>query len=246
MDVQLARMTTLGLAGLCGLLVLAALVQLAGYGRGYGWLPPDESSPEALAGTIDRQPFSLPAATRFSEVSERPLFNDDRKPTPVADVEVQPDQPPPVPLNVTLTGVIVVRKTESQPELRVAMVRDNARNETMSLKVGMPLDGDQSGWTLTRLEPRVAVFTNAADETAEVELQTAATPPGKPMTPPRAPPSVPGTPPAPPGAVAPDAKQGAADTDLAKRIEERRRQMREEAERMRAERRGNSSSDQKQ
>ncbi len=246
MDVQLARMTTLGLAGLCGLLVLAALIQLAGYGRGYGWLPPDESAPEELAGTIDRQPFSLPAATRFSEVSERPLFNDDRKPTPVADVEVLPDQPPPVPLNVTLTGVIVVRKTESQPELRVAMVRDNARNETMSLKVGMPLGGDQSGWTLTRLEPRVAVFTNAADETAEVELQTAATPPGKPMTPPRAPPAVPGTPPPPPGAVAPEAKPGGADTDLAKRIEERRRQMREEAERMRAERRGNSPSDQKQ
>lgn len=246
MDVQLARMTTLGLAGLCGLLVLAALVQLAGYGRGYGWLPPDESVPEELAGAIDRQPFSLPAATRFSEVSERPLFNDDRKPTPVAEADVVAEGPPPVPLNVTLTGVIVVRKTESQPELRVAMVRDNARNETMSLKVGMPLGGDQSGWTLTRLEPRVAVFTNAADETAEVELQTAATPPGKPMTPPRAPPAVPGTPPTPPGAVAPEAKPGGADTDLAKRIEERRRQMREEAERMRAERRGNSPSDQKQ
>ena len=41
MEIRHARNLTLGLAGICGALVLAALVQLAGYGRGYGWLPAD-------------------------------------------------------------------------------------------------------------------------------------------------------------------------------------------------------------
>ena len=84
---------------------------------------------------------------------------------------------PRVPLNVTLTGVILVRKTETTPELRMAMVRDNMRNESVALKVGMPLTGDQAGWTLVALAPRLATFRNANDETAEIELYPAAAPP---------------------------------------------------------------------
>lgn len=246
MDVQLARMTTLALAGLCGLLLLAALVQLAGYGRGYGWLPPVDATDPAIDAAIDRKPFSLPAQASFSEIEARPLFNEDRKPTPV-DAPVAEAEGPKVPLNVTLTGVIIVRKTATTPELRLAMVRDNARNETMALKVGMPLGGDQAGWTLDRLEPRLAVFRNASDETSEVELQTAANPGGQPpLRKPGATAAAPPPPPAAPGAVAPERKEGGADSDLAKRIEERRRQMREEAERLRKERAGEQSQDQKQ
>jgi hypothetical protein len=47
-----------------------------------------------------------------------------------------------------------------------------------------------------------------------------------------------------PGSVAPNKGDNAADSDLAKRIEERRRQMREEAERLRSQR-GNTPPDQK-
>lgn len=230
MDAQLGRLTTLVLAGICGFLVLTLLIQLGGYGRGYGWLPPDD--PDAQAGelAIDRNPFALPAQTRFSEVEARPLFNEDRKPTPVDVTEALVEEQPQVPLNVTLTGVVIVRKTDTTPELRVAMVRDNVRNETMALKVGMPLAGDQAGWTLASLEPRLAVFRNANDETSEIELQTAAG-----MAPPPPPPRA-GRPPAAPGAVAPERKENATDSDLARRIEERRRQMREEAERLRRDR----------
>ncbi len=242
MDVQVARMTTFALAGLCGLLLLGMLVQLAGYGRGYGWLPADSTPDDMLVAEIDRKPFSLPAFSSFAEVERRPLFNEDRKPTPVEDAALEVAGPPPVPLNVTLTGVILVRKTDTTPELSIAMVRDNARNESLALKVGMPLSGDQAGWTLASVSPRMAVFRNAADEKAEVELQTAATPAAPPQNTTRRPPPVA---PAVPGAIAPNDKGGAADSDLAKRIEERRRQMREEAERLRSDRRGNSPTDQK-
>lgn len=241
MDVQLARMTTFALGGICVLLLLATLIQLAGYGRGYGWLPAEEIDAQAVAVAIDRQPFELPPASSFDEIEARPLFNEDRKPTPVDTGEAIAEAPK-VPLNVTLTGIILVRKTDVTPELRIAMVRDNARNESLALKVGMPLTGDQAGWTLASVGPRVAVFKNASDESTEIELQTAATLAAP--TPPasrRTPPMVAGM----PGSVAPD-KENVADSDLAKRIEERRRQMREEAERMRVERGGNKPAEQKQ
>jgi general secretion pathway protein N len=135
--------------------------------------------------------------------------------------------------------VILVRKTATTPELRIAMVRDNMRNDSQALKVGMPLAGEQAGWTLVSVEPRLATFRNASDETAEIELHPAATP-----APPAGAPRGKAVEPAAPGAVAPESKDTGADSDLAKRIEERRRQMREEAERLRSQR-GESPTEQK-
>lgn len=235
MDVRTARMVTLVLVAICGLLVLVALIQLAGYGRGYGWLPPEPSNDQLLVAEVDQTPFKIPPMSAFAEVENRPLFNEDRKPTPLSDDAPVTDEPPPVPLNITLTGVIIVRKSESRPELRIAMVHDNMRNESLALKVGMPLSGDQAGWTLESVEPRLATFKNANDEKAEIELNTSAMPARAPTQPP---PNV--------GRVAPEPQKpgNEAESDLAKRIEERRRQMREEAERLRSQR-GNSPTEQK-
>lgn len=235
MEIRFARNLTFGLIGICGLLMLAALVQLAGYGRGYGWLPADPVGAPELLGEIDREPFKMPPRSQFGDVETRPLFNEDRKPTPVGEGDLAAEAPPAAPLNATLTGVILVRKTESTGELRIAMVHDNLRNETVALKVGMPLSGDQAGWTLVELQPRLAKFRNASDEMAEIELNTAAGPaPARNAQPPAV-----GR-----GQVTPPKPQDPAETDLAKRIEERRRQMREEAERLRAQR-GNPPAEQK-
>lgn len=236
MDIRTARMVTLVLASICGLLLLLALIELAGFGRGYGWLPADTSADQPLTAEVDQTPLKIPALSNFAEVENRPLFNEDRKPTPLGDDEPQVEGPPPAPLNVTLTGVIIVRKSDTRPELRIAMLHDNLRNESLALKVGMPLSGDQAGWTLASVEPRLATFKNATDEKAEVELNTAATPARAPLQPP---PNV-----KPDAPVPPKPGGNEAETDLAKRIEERRRQMREEAERLRSQR-GNSPTEQK-
>lgn len=237
MDVKLARLLTLGLGSACGVLVVTALIQLAGYGRGYGWLPADTAESAELAGEIDRTPIKIPPLASYVEVESRPLFNDDRKPTPVSEEGPVVEGPPPAPLNVTLTGVVLVRETDTTPELKVAMVRDNLRNETMALKVGMPLGGDQAGWTLVELAPRLATFRNVSDETVEIELNPAAgTAPAQPASGRPAPPR-PNMPP-------PDKNADPAASDLARRIEERRRQMREQAERLRSQR-GNSPTEQK-
>ena len=173
----------------------------------------------------------------FAEVENRPLFNEDRKPTPLGDDAPVTEGPPPVALNVTLTGVIIVRASGTRPELRIAMLRDNMRNESLTLKVGMPLTGDQAGWTLEALEPRLATFRNANDEKAEIELTTTAAPARAPA--PAAANARPASAPA-----EPSKQANEAASDLAKRIEERRRQMREEAERLRSQR-GNSPTGQK-
>lgn len=228
MNIRAARLATNILGGVCAVLVLVAILQYAGFGRGYAWSTEEGGAESgALPGDIDRQALQMPPASAFAAVDEHPLFNDDRLPTPV-DAAGSADTPPPSPLNVALTGVIL----DEENHVRVAMLQDKARNQAVALKVGMPLEGDQASWTLVEVKPRLVVFRSAANETAEVELETALKPSagapsgagrGKSASPTAA---------ARPGAATPK-KSADASSDLAHRIEERRKQMREDAERLR-------------
>lgn len=230
MNIRTARLATNILGGACAVLVLVAILQYAGFGRGYAWSNEEGGAESgALPGGIDKQALQMPPASAFAAVDEHPLFNEDRLPTPV-DAAGSADTPPPSPLNVALTGVIL----DEENHVRVAMLQDKSRNQAVALKVGMPLEGDQASWTLVEVKPRLVVFRSAANETAEVELETALKPSagapaagpgrgGKPASPTAA---------ARPGAAAPK-KSADASSDLARRIEERRKQMREDAERLR-------------
>ena len=227
MNVRTARLTTRVLAATCGVLLLFSIVQYAGYGRGYGWSADvGEAADRGALGDIDKRPVQLPPASAFSAIEAHPLFNEDRQPTPVGAIAGEDDMPPPSPLNVALTGVILDEKNK----VRIAMLHDKTLNQAVALKVGMPLEGDQASWTLIEVEPRRVVFRNAANETTEVELETATAPvpaarprSGRVTTPARTAVNTRG------GA---DAKKDAS-ADLAQRIEERRRKMREDAERLR-------------
>ncbi len=231
MNVHGARLVTNVLAGICVFLALCAVVLYAGYGRGYGWLPDEDgdAGDRLQVGSIDRKPVQLPPASAFAAIDAHPLFNDDRKPTPVdATAGELAEAPPASPLNVALTGVIV----DKANNVHIAMVQDMARNQSVALRVGMPLEGEQASWTLVEVKPRAAVFRSAANETTEIELETSAAAP-KPTSPVKMPIS-PRSGAAGKGA-APDAasEKTDANADLARRIEERRRQMREDAERQR-------------
>lgn len=226
------KMLTTVLAAGCAVLFVLALAMQFGLGRGYHWLDAGAEAADANAGgAIDREPFELPPQTTFAAINQRPLFNDDRKPSKDEPVETAADTPPPTPLNISLTGTLLAAK----PELRTAMVRENGKAQTIPLREGMPLPGDQGGWTLSLVKNRSAIFKSTTGEEVEVELamvnvgQSAgpqariggnAGPAGKPA-------NTPGQPPA------PVAAQG---DELQRRIEERRKQMREAAERMKAER----------
>jgi general secretion pathway protein N len=235
MSTRGGKLVSLILAGACAVLFLLAIALQVGLGRGYSWLQPETDTAAVSAGNIDRTPFKLPAETEFAATQARPLFNEDRKPTPDEPDDTNAAPPPPsVPLNIALTGIVLT------PELRLAMVQDKSKNNAVALKEGMPMPGDQGGWTLTKINNRSAIFREASGEEIEVELTTAVANP-KPNAPGK--PGAPGVPnppkmaanpaaaaaPNPAGAPPPQPNQQEA---LQHRIEERRKQMREEAERL--------------
>ena len=227
MNVRTARLATHTLGGICGGLLLLAVLQYAGFGRGYGWSDDVAGDVErGGVGRIDNTPVQLPPESAFAAISRHPLFNDDREPTPVdAAASGEDEAPPPSPLSVILTGVILDR------DVKIAMLQDLTRNQPVALRVGMPLEGEQASWTLVDVKPRGAVFRNAANETTEVELQTSVAQP----PPPRERGRRPGDAPAATRNAQPPAQKQDANADLAQRIEERRRKMREDAERLRGE-----------
>lgn len=237
MNARTARLITMSLAGACGVMALAGVLAWMGAGRGYGWLPETEAPPVTGVGHIDTDAVVMPPDSEFAEVRQRPIFNEDRKPTPIVeDQKVEVAQV--VPLNITLTGVVLT------PEIKLAMVRDNAKNEAVSLRIGMPLPGEQQGWTLAEIRSRSVVFKNPQDETSEVELEVApglTVPPSAKPTAPAAANAAPVPPPAPPPGGVPTTVPGQppgqppADraAELQHRIEERRREMREQAEKLR-------------
>ena len=236
-----ARLATYVLGGICGLMLLLATIQSIGLGSGYELEAPEPSAPDPEL----QQPLlvvqnQLPPFTQYNEIEQRPLFNADRRPAQIeqAAVVTPVDVQPPAPLTATLAGIVLT------PATRVALVRNDSTQEVFRIHEGMPLPGELGGWRLKELQARNAVFDGGAQGETELKLDPAAD------APPAPPP-----PPPPPGQQADPAQQAAANdpaaaqqqaSDAAAReaevrriIEERRRQMREEAERMNAQKKQN-------
>jgi general secretion pathway protein N len=175
--------------------------------------------------TVTPGPDHLDAlrAILYAEVQAHPLFNEDRQPTPTDASDGLDASVPQNPLNITLTGIV------STSSVKIAMVQDKARNQSIALKVGMPLEGDQASWTLVEVKPRSVVFKSAANERTEVELETSVAQPPKAPAPRTA---RTGTPPNKANGNSAKDNKKPDSGDLAKRIEDRRRQMREDAEKL--------------
>ncbi|GMU43240.1 MAG: hypothetical protein IT479_10470 [Xanthomonadales bacterium] len=224
---------TLILGGLCGLLALLALLQTLGIGSGYRLLQDEPAAlDEDLKRPMQQIEFKLPEFASYAEVAARPLFTSDRKPRPIDDKATAApagDAPPPVPLNATLLAVLI------DPALQMAVLRDNASSAVIRVRRGMPLPGELAGWTLQELEPRKALFDGGPQQgTAELKLDmskspTASAPP--PVPPPGVPPQPPGTPAVPTAASLPT-DEAARQAEVQRIIEQRRAQMRAEAEKM--------------
>lgn len=258
---------TLGSAGL--LLGAILIAQNFGLGDGYVLEPLGEVAHERLpkeAGT--RRSAGLKPFSAYEDLLQRPLFNEDRKPTPI-DEEVSATPVATVAsLDAQLTGVILM------PNVKLAMIRENASGKGLRVRLGTELDGALAGWKLVELEPRKAVFEAQGQGRQELELAVdkagapappppamagavgmsgSATPMGQPAPPPR-----PDGLATPQGAVMQAPNAGKADAakvsagsaqpvepadgsaveqpevaeSIRQRIEERRRQLREEAARL--------------
>ncbi|HEY8010271.1 MAG TPA: hypothetical protein VIE67_04670 [Rudaea sp.] len=233
MNSRLSQLLTVALAGTCGVLLLLILMFELGLGRGYSWWPLDDAQSSTVKqDELNRSTFKLAAWQEFADVNVRPLFNEDRKPSPPAPLDAQRDGKPIPRLNVVLSGVVITHK------LRMVMVRENGKTETTTVREGGALSGDLGAWSLVRVEPRRAIFKNTAGEDAEVEL--IATGNGQKPPPPAiaasAHPLGPGQ-----SAIAAAVPAGAgpgqikpieqAATELQRRIEARRQQIRDESTR---------------
>lgn len=224
MNLKMQARLSVVLAAACGIFGLLALLFWLGVGSGYRFLPPSTDATHRLPSvtTIEKKPFNMPEFGHFAEITQRPLLSDDRLPIPPgADQVDDTPEAPPVPLQVQLTGIIIT------PELRMALLKDNTNNKAVSLKEGMPLPGNQSAWLLVEIQPRKVVFKNDKDETSDVELIVSKNsgPPSKRI--------VGSKPQSAPKELNPE-KEDDANESLRERIEARRKQLREQAEKMRA------------
>jgi len=232
LNLRASRGLTLTLAGIAALMLLLVVLFWVGVGRGYSWWPLDPLDSAASKKKLANAQYRLGAWDNFADVNVRPLFNEDRRPTPPMPPDA-PDTAKPIPkLEMVLSGVIITTKA------RLAMVKEKGKEKSMTVKEGGTLPGELAAWTLAEVKPRSAVFKNSAGESVTVELIPVAssqkpTPPPPPRTPnppvPGAPPPQPGQAPpmlpAPAQAGSPDA---AAAADLQQRIDARRQQIREQ------------------
>lgn len=225
------------------LLVLG--IVYAGLGARYSLHP--EGAPEDVASIQLSSASSGVGLDAYASMAERPLFNESRRPIAVegsaggGEVSVVPAAQ----LNVQVTSVVITAERE------FVIVYDQNTKQSQTLKPGESLAGDQAAWKLVELKPRSAVFEGPGGRTT-LDLRVFDGKGGEAPTRVSARPAS-----ATPGAGAGDASgngtpageviQESPETanadapesraeQIRRRIEERRRQMREEAEKAKAER----------
>jgi general secretion pathway protein N len=230
----LARKIAIALGSVAGALALLAAAQGMGLGSGFSLEPAGAAAAgDTPSLALERDTARMRAWGDYAQVLARPLFNESRAPE-VEETADAGEAAAAQPLTVNLTGVILTRGVQ------IALVTDPAKNETERVKVGQPLTGERAGWTLVELKPRAAVFEGAGLGRQELELavdvQGAAPAAPAPAPAAAAPPATTATAQDPanpqPAAAAPAPGQPASADEIRRRIEERRRQLREEAQKM--------------
>ncbi len=254
MKLSTSRKLTIVLAVLCVLMMVGvALQKHFGIGTGYAVLPVEPAQPDPdLFKPLSESQAPLGESVFFSEVGERALF--DSKRGPLAEADVKPPggeaqaATPKVPLTAQLTGIVMT------PNHKIALLRAASGEQSFRLREGQPFPGEMGGWRVTQINARSVMFDGGDQGSTELKLDVSkggpaagASMPGKMDAP-----MIAGNPPVPPAAVpmpnpnvpvppvAPkteiaSADQAAREAEVQRIIEERRAQMRAEAERMSAE-----------
>lgn len=254
MKLSSGKKLTAALGVSCAVMMLLLLLQRQlGLGSAYSTLPDVPAAAEVAldAPQSDFKP-DMASEMAFLEINDRSLFTQTRTaPTKAALVvaEAAPEMPK-VPLTAQLTGVVIT------PNRKVALLRSAGGDQTYRLREGMPFPGELAGWRVVQINARSVVFDGgAAQGQVELKLDVAkgapmsGNPNGLPFVPQvpgnsSVPPMsdnskfnsaamsmpAPGAPPPPPPP--PSADQAAREMEVQRIIEERRAQMRAEAERM--------------
>ena len=158
------------LVGLRVFFLLLSSIQMFGWGQGIDKVvinPENTMQLPALPKVTKQDEVKADHKQLIDSITKRPMFSITREPfvapeetggeNPGGKIEISE-------LNVSLTGVVIT------PEGSYAMILDGATNKRDTYKVGMPLNGDQGGWTLNSIQSRKVVFVSDDEKTAELEL----------------------------------------------------------------------------
>ncbi len=136
---------------------------------------PASGQSDMVSGEVDAPETGLADFASYTAITDRPVFFSDRRLPVVEVVEVPEDMPDPDPgfddpdpvedLRAAVAGIIIT------PELRMAMIRDDAANKTMVLREGMSLEGEQAAWRLDQIASRSVSFVSVDGRESALELK---------------------------------------------------------------------------
>lgn len=172
-DTRNNLLTTL-LVGLIGLLLVVGLVLFVLLGR----VNLDRIAPQGET-SVPRVAVASPSTAletfdEYGEIYRRPVFFSDRRLPVIAmseleeepEIEDEIDEEEPISdLKASVAGIIIT------PDMRMAMIRDQQANQTVLLREGMSLEGEQAAWKLDRIDSRLVNFVSVDGRSAGLELE---------------------------------------------------------------------------
>jgi hypothetical protein len=173
-DPQRNLLTTLLVGGI-GTLLVVALAQTVLMGR----VNVDRIAPvgdtEVDESRVEVPDTGLAEFEDYMAITRQPVFFSDRRLPVVELVEAdeiediepieEPDDEPVEDLRAVVAGIIIT------PEMRMAMVRDEAAGKTMLMREGMSLEGEQAAWRIESIAARSASFVSVDGRSSNLELK---------------------------------------------------------------------------
>lgn len=173
-DPQRNLLTTL-LVSAAGALILAAVVQQVVVGRVDIDRIPMIGSSSVGDSQVDVPETGLADFSDYTAITDRPVFFSDRRLPVVELVEGDDGVEEPIgpieeeeaveALKAVVAGIIIT------PDMRLALVRDEASNKTVTLREGMSLEGEQAAWRLDSIAARTVSFVSVDGRQSELELK---------------------------------------------------------------------------
>lgn len=112
---------------------------------------------------------SAAALESYAVITDRPVFNEDRRPDPVLDEGegldeelLAEDMGAP---DVELAGIVIT------PSLRMATLRSKELERSLVAFEGKPLEGDFGTWQISRIDERQVTLASADGEELQLKLQ---------------------------------------------------------------------------
>ncbi|HSR64248.1 MAG TPA: hypothetical protein VLM17_01415, partial [Xanthomonadaceae bacterium] len=139
------------LAAVAAWALLAWLLAMAGMGAHVALLPADPALRQSLPAPRPSPPDRIGPLAQYAEIGARPLFSEDRRPQPFVIQSEGGEAAPADTFDYVLTSVLIT------PQVQLAIVQPGNGGKPVSFHLGQSAE-DLPNWRLVTLNPRSAVF----------------------------------------------------------------------------------------